>query len=139
MRALGSAAVLDRAAFLLAEGVAIALGLRDSLTIELRLPAELTGHEAALLNAVDAIRSLANIQAGQRQHRHPAPLQAELLGRGAHRTTPRGWCTRPRPGAASRCCLPAPPDIDASLLTLRRGLRQRGLVEVRRAPPTCAS
>ena len=33
-RSLGAAAVLERAPFLLAEGVAIALGLRDSMTIE---------------------------------------------------------------------------------------------------------
>ncbi len=39
--------MLDRAPWLLAEGVLIAAGLRDSRTVELRLPAELTGHEAA--------------------------------------------------------------------------------------------
>jgi hypothetical protein len=100
VRALGSAAVLDRAADLLAEGVAIALGLRDSLTIELRLPAELTGHERALLNAVDVIRSLANIQAGQRKidiQRHCRPscwAEAPTCG---------GWC-HAETRAASRCC-----------------------------------
>jgi len=53
-RALGSAAVLERAPWLLAEGVLIAVGLRGSATIEVRLPAELTGNEAPFLNAADA-------------------------------------------------------------------------------------
>ena len=109
VRALGPAAVLDRAPWLLAEGVLIAAGLRDSLTIEVRLPAELTGHEAALLNAADAIRSLARINVAQRRidiqrHCKPSCWAEAPTGRCA-----RGWCTRPRPGAASRCCLPAPP------------------------------
>ena len=43
VKALGSAAVLDRASWLLAEGVLVAAGLRDSRKVELRLPAELTG------------------------------------------------------------------------------------------------
>ena len=47
-RGLGPGAVLDGAPWLLAEGVLIAAGLRDSHKIELRLPAELQGHEAAL-------------------------------------------------------------------------------------------
>jgi NADH:ubiquinone oxidoreductase subunit F (NADH-binding) len=59
VRARGTAAVLDGAPWLLAEGVLIAAGLRDSRKVELRLPAELTGREPALLNTVDAIRSLA--------------------------------------------------------------------------------
>ncbi len=59
--------VLDSAPWLLAEGVMIAAGLRDSLTVELRLPAELTGREAPLLNAVDAIRSLAQVATPRRQ------------------------------------------------------------------------
>ena len=45
----------------------IAIGLRDSLKIELRLPAGLTGHELAFLNAVDAIRSLAQVAVPGRQ------------------------------------------------------------------------
>ena len=49
-RARGSAAVLDGATWLLAEGVLIAAGLRDSRKVELRLPAELTGREAAFLD-----------------------------------------------------------------------------------------
>ena len=67
VRARGAAAVLDGAPWLLAEGVLIAAGLRDSHKVELRLPAELTGHEAALLNAVDAIRSLAQVATPRRQ------------------------------------------------------------------------
>ncbi|HRC39683.1 MAG TPA: NAD(P)-binding protein, partial [Rubrivivax sp.] len=132
VRALGSAAVLDRAAFLLAEGVAIALGLRDSLTIELRLPAELTGHERALLNAVDAIRSLANIQAGQRKidvQRHCKPsCWAEAPGDDGSRLvhTPETWCRIALLFAGGS-------GLDASLLTLGRGLTQRGLVEYPRS------
>ena len=57
-RELGTAAVLDGASWLLAEGVLIAASLRDSRTVELRLPAELTGHEAALLNTAEAIQRL---------------------------------------------------------------------------------
>ena len=38
VRARGTAAVLDSAPWLLAEGVLIAIGLRDSLKVELRLP-----------------------------------------------------------------------------------------------------
>ncbi len=67
---------LDDAPWLLAEGVLIAAGLRDSNTIELCLPADLQGHEAALLNAVDAIRSLARIATPGRQvevHRNCTP------------------------------------------------------------------
>ena len=56
---LGTAAILEKAPWLLAEGVMIAIGLRDSQKIELLLPAVLNGHEAPFLNAVDAIRSLA--------------------------------------------------------------------------------
>ena len=78
VRARGSAAVLDGAPWLLAEGLLIAAGLRDSRTVELRLPAELSGHEAAFLNAVDAIRSLAQVSkpahAGRGAARHPARL-----------------------------------------------------------------
>ena len=131
-RSLGSAAVLERAPFLLAEGVAIALGLRDSLTIELRLPAALTGHERALLNAVDTIRSMANIQAGRRRidiQRQSGPsCWAEAPAADASRLvhTPETWCRIARlfAGAAN---------LDAALLTLGRGLAQRGLVEFDRA------
>ena len=78
VRARGTAAVLDGAPRLLVEGVLIAAGLRDSREVQLRLPAELTGHEAALLNAVDAIRSLAHVTTPRMQlevqrDSHPGP------------------------------------------------------------------
>ena len=57
IHSLGTATVLEKAPWLLAEGLIIAMGLRDSKKIELLLPAELNGSEAAFLNAVDAIRS----------------------------------------------------------------------------------
>ena len=108
VRARGTAAVLDSAPWLLAEGVLIAAGLRDSLKVELRLPAELTGREAAFLNTVDAIRST-------RAGRHSPPAgggaaqqPAELLGRGTYQPTAHGSLrTRRRPGAGSPCCSPA--------------------------------
>ena len=71
-RSQGAAAILEGAPWLLAEGVLIAAGLRDSRTIELRLPAELTGHEAAFLNVVDTIRSLAHVAAPGRRDRGTA-------------------------------------------------------------------
>jgi NADPH-dependent glutamate synthase beta subunit-like oxidoreductase/NADH:ubiquinone oxidoreductase subunit F (NADH-binding)/ferredoxin len=131
-RALGPGAVLDRAPWLLAEGVLIAAGLRDSLTIEVRLPAELTGHEAALLNAADAMRSMARINVAQRRidiQRHCKPscwaeAPADDGSRLVH--TPETWCRIALLFAGAT-------DIDASLLTLGRGLTQRGLVEVPRA------
>ena len=98
VRARGTVAVLDGAPWLLAEGVLIAAGLRDSRTVELRLPAELTGHEAAV---------------PERGRRHPfarpgrdaphaaggaARQPAELLGEGQATDgsrlihTPETWC-----------------------------------------------
>ena len=58
-RSHGSARILRDAPWLLAEGILIAAGLRDSRTVELRLPTELIGREAEFLNVVDEIRSLA--------------------------------------------------------------------------------
>jgi len=136
-RALGSAAVLQRAPWLLAEGVLIAAGLRDSMTIELRLPAELVGHEAAFLNAADAIRSLANIQVAKRRldvQRDCKPgCWADAPAGDASRLvhTPQTWCRIARLFAAASGAQIA--DLDASLLTLGRGLAQRGLVEFKRA------
>ena len=126
--ALGPATVLKHAPWLLAEGVLIALGLRDSMTIELRLPTELVGHEAAFLNAADAIRSLANVQVAQRRldvlrDCKPscwAEAGADDASRLVH--TPQTWCRIALLFAGAT-------GLDASLLTLRRGLRQRGLVE----------
>jgi len=137
VHALSPAAVLDRAPWLLAEGVLIAAGLRDSLTIELRLPAELVGHEAAFLNAADAIRTLANIKVAQRRlevQRGCKPgCWAEPAAGDASRLvhTPETWCRIALLFAAESGLKTS--GLDASLLTLGRGLAQRGLVEFKRA------
>ncbi len=141
VRALGPATVLGRAPWLLAEGVLIAAGLRDSLTIEVRLPAELTGDEGPLLNAADAIRSLANIQVAQRrldiQRSCKPSCWAEPPTHDASRLvhTPETWCRIALlfAGASQGHFMRDASDLDASLLTLRRGLRQRGLVEFARS------
>ena len=132
VRARGTAAVLDGAPWLLAEGVLIAAGLRDSLKVALRLPAELNGHELALLNAVDAIRSLAQVAIPRRQVEVLRGSRPGCWGEG-HVTdrsrlihTPETWCRIALlfAGAAG---------LDASLLTLRRGMKQHGLVELARS------
>ena len=131
-RARGAVAVLDGAPWLLAEGVAIGAGLRDSLKVELRLPAELTGHEAALLNAVDAICSLAQVAVRRRQvevqrDSRPSCWGEPELGDPFRLThTPETWCR-------IALLFAGEPDLDASLLTLRRGVKQRGLVELDRS------
>jgi NADH-quinone oxidoreductase subunit F len=128
----GTAAVLDGAPWLLAEGVLIAAGLRDSLRIELRLPSELTGREAALLNAVDAMRALAQIATPTRrlevlQDRLPSPWADRSVTDGSRLVhTPETWCR-------IALLFAGEPDLDASLLTLRRGMRERGLVELSRS------
>ena len=129
VRARGTAAVLDSAPWLVAEGVLIAAGLRDSLEVELRLPAELTGHEAAFLNAADAIRSLAQVAIPRRKVevlRNSRPgcwgeRQTTDGSRLIH--TPETWCRIALLFAGAS-------GLDASLLTLRRGMEQRGLVEL---------
>jgi NADPH-dependent glutamate synthase beta subunit-like oxidoreductase/ferredoxin/NADH:ubiquinone oxidoreductase subunit F (NADH-binding) len=132
VRARGTAAVLDGAPWLLAEGVLIAAGLRDSLKVELRLPAELTGHEAAFLNAVDAIRSLAQVADPRRQVevlRNSRPGcwgEGNATDRSRLIHTPETWCRIALLFAGAS-------DLDASLLTLRRGMKQRGLVELARS------
>ena len=131
VRARGSAAVLDGAPWLLAEGLAIAAGLRDSRTVELLLPAELSGHEAPFLNAVDAIRSLAQVstprmQVEVRRDSRPGYWGTERPGDGSRLIhTPETWCRIALLFAGES-------DLDASLLTLRRGMKQRGLVELAR-------
>jgi NADH-quinone oxidoreductase subunit F len=127
-RARGTATVLNRAPWLLAEGVLIAAGLRDSRKVELRLPAELTGREAALLNVADAIRALAQVSAP----RIRVEVQRNSLpscwgeGRATDRSrlvhTPETWCRVALAFAGAS-------GLDRSLLTLRRGMEQRGLVE----------
>ncbi len=131
--AQGPGAVLDRAPWLVAEGVLIALGLRDSLTIELRLPVELVGHEAAFLNAADAIRSLANIPVAQRRievvrDAKPSCWSEPPEGDASRLVhTPETWCR------IALLFARGAEGLDASLVTLRRGLRQRGLVEFERS------
>jgi NADH-quinone oxidoreductase subunit F len=130
VRAHGAAAILDGAPWLLAEGVLIAAGLRDSRKVELRLPAALIGREAALLNVVDAIRSLAQVSAPR--------VQVEVK----RNSRPSCWSDRPDDGstlahAPETWCRIAllfagASNLDASLLTLRRGIKQRGLVELAR-------
>jgi len=131
-RARGTGAVLDSAPWLLAEGVVIALGLRDSRTVELRLPPELTGREAAFLNAVDAIRALAQIAVPGRQIEVRRDSRPSCWGEGQPTDgsrlvhTPETWCRIALLFAGAD-------GLDASLLTLRRGMKQRGLVELVRS------
>ncbi|MBP0464199.1 FAD-dependent oxidoreductase [Roseomonas sp. PWR1] len=130
-RAEAAATVLARAPWLLAEGLLIAAGLRDSGTIELRVPPELTGREAPFLNAVDAIRALAQVSGPRKRievlrDRKPG-CWAEGPDGDASRLvhTPETWCRIARLFAGAG-------DRDGSLLTLRRGVKQRGLVELDR-------
>jgi NADH-quinone oxidoreductase subunit F len=133
-RARGAIAVLDGAPWLLAEGVLIAAGLRDSRKVELRLPAELTGHERVLLDAVDAMRSLAGVPVARRQvevrrNSRPACWAEGHTADGSRLVhTPETWCRIALLFAGAA-------DLDASLLTLRRGLNRRGLVELRHSEP----
>jgi NADH-quinone oxidoreductase subunit F len=145
VQARGTATVLDSAPWLVAEGVLIAAGLRDSLKVELRLPVELTGHELAFLNAVDAIRSLAQVAIPRRQVevvRNSRPScwgerQTADGSRVALVHTPETWCRIALlfagPPSRRDADTGGAPDLDASLLTLRRGMKQRGLVELARS------
>lgn len=127
-RALGSARVIQDAAWLVAEGVLIAAGIRDSGKIELRLPAELIGHEAEFLNVVDAIRSLAQVSSPRmeieikRDCRPSCWGMVDAVDHSRLQHTPETWCRIALLFAGTA-------DLDASLVTLRRGIRQRGLVE----------
>ena len=131
LRAQGSATILDTASMLMAEGLLIAAGLRDSLEVELHLPAELTGHEAAFLNTVDEIRLLAEITIPRRQIKviydcksnYWSDNQSADKSRLTH--TPETWCRIALLFAGKS-------DLYSSLLTLRRGMKQRGLVELNR-------
>ncbi|HZV55521.1 MAG TPA: FAD-dependent oxidoreductase [Rhodocyclaceae bacterium] len=132
-RAQGSAKVLDSAPWRLAEGLLIAAGLRDTSKVELRLPAELTGREAGLLNALDAIRR-SGITGGRRlqvevkRNSLPSPWGEGQASDGARLThMPETWCR-----VAQLFGGDAKSTFDGALLTLRRGLRQRGLIEVSR-------
>jgi NADPH-dependent glutamate synthase beta subunit-like oxidoreductase/NADH:ubiquinone oxidoreductase subunit F (NADH-binding)/ferredoxin len=128
VRARGTAAILDGAPRLMTEGLLIAAGLRDSRTVQLRLPTELNGHEAAFLNAVDALRSLAHIstprfQLDVQRDSRPACWWEGPPADGARLIhTPETWCRIALLFAGAS-------DLDASLLTLRRGVKRRGVVE----------
>ncbi len=132
VHSLGTATVLEKAPWLLAEGVMIAIGMRDSEKIELLLPVSLNGLEAAFLNAVDSIRTLAEISAPGRKievirNSNPVCLSE---GRPSDKTrlvhSPETWCR-------IALLFSDIPDINASLLTLRQGLNERGLVELSRS------
>lgn len=132
-RALGAAAVLKGAPWLLSEGLLIAAGLRDTTRVELRLPAGLTGREAAFLNAIDSIRQR-GFAGGRRLEveviRNAEPgCRTESNGLDANRLqhSPETWCRVARLFAGADETA-----LDASLLTLRRGLNRRGLIEVPR-------
>ncbi len=129
VRARGSATVIDGAPWLLAEGVLIAAGLRDSRQVEIRLPSELIGHEAEFLNVVDEIRTLAQVSSPRihvevKRDCRPSCWAAARAGDDSRLNhTPETWCRIALLFAGAT-------GLDASLLTLRRGIRQRGLVEL---------
>jgi len=123
INAQGTVTVLEKASWLLAEGVMIAIGMRDSQRIELLLPAELNGQEAAFLNAVDAIRTLADVANPGRQIeviRNSKP-GCWSEGHPSDKTrlvhTPETWCRIALLFAGNT-------DLNSSLLTLRQGLNQ---------------
>jgi len=130
-RSQGSATVLETASMLVAEGVIIATGLRNISKIELHLPDELQGREAAFLNTVDEIRLLAKITIPQWQIEVLYHCKPSCWSEGENNDnsrlihTPETWCRIALLFAGKS-------RQDASLLTLRRGLKQRGLVELDR-------
>jgi NADH-quinone oxidoreductase subunit F len=131
-RARGSGAILDGAPWRMIEGVLIGAALRDTRAVELRLPPELAGHEAAFLNAVDAIRSRAQIAAPRMQLEVRHGSRPDCWGEGRPTDgsrlvhTPETWCRIALQFAGAT-------GLDASLLTLRRGMKERGLVELARS------
>lgn len=133
-RGLGAAAILERAPALVAEGLLIAAGLRDSWSVVLRLPDELGGLEAGLLNALDGIRSRGLAQ-GRRlpvkvsRGSTPGVWGEDHATDGSRLShAPETWCRVALAFAAD-----GGGDIaDRMLFTLRRGLRTRGLVELDR-------
>jgi NADPH-dependent glutamate synthase beta subunit-like oxidoreductase/formate hydrogenlyase subunit 6/NADH:ubiquinone oxidoreductase subunit I len=132
-RARASETVLASTPWLLAEGLLIAAGLRDTRKVELRLPPELTGQEAKFLNALDAIRQKGfaggrRLQVEVKRNSHPSCWSdghATDSDRLVH--TPETWCRIALLFAGQSI-----ESLDAGLLTLRRGLKQRGLIEVKR-------
>lgn len=138
-QSMAAAQVLRRVPLLLAEGLLIAAGLRGSEKVLLRLPESLTGCEAGLFNALDELRGR-GLSGGRR-----LKLEVEraalptIYGEGAADALKEGsrlchtvetWCR-----LALAFASPAASQPDAFLLTLRRGLRQRGLTEVSRHAP----
>ena len=126
MKGRGSATILETASMLMAEGVIIATGLREVMKIELRLPEELNGRDATFLNTVDDIRSLANISIPRRQievvhNSKPNCWSDRHTDRSTLIHTPETWCRIALLFAGEL-------DLDTSLLTLRRGMKHRGLV-----------
>ena len=132
IHSLGTVTVLEKAPWLLAEGLMIAIGMRDSEKIEMLLPAGLNGREAGFLNAVDSIRSLAEIATPGRKievirnsnpgcwsEGHPSD-KTRLVH------TPETWCR-------IALLFSGATDLNASFLTLRQGLNERGLVELSRS------
>ncbi len=131
-RALGAAAVLAGATWLLTEGLLIAAGLRNSSAVELRLPAALNGREAGFLNVVDAIRELARVSSPRKRIDVVRNCKPSCWGEGPPSDgarlvhTPETWCRIALLFADAS-------GPDASLLTLRRGMKQRGVVELVRS------
>jgi len=135
-RALAAAAVFDGAPWLLAEGLLIAAGLRGTFKVELRLPTELTGREVGLLNALDTIRlrGLApglRLKVEVRRDSLPSPWGEGHASDGTRLLhTPETWCRIALLFAQEGAADPAV--TDRALLTLRRGLHSRGLIELGR-------
>ena len=132
IHSLNSSTVLKNAPWLMAEGILIAIGLREVVKIELRLPAELKGNEVALLNVVDSIRSILQVAVPQRKVeivrdcRPKCWAEANTSDNKQLIHTPETWCRIAllfRGESAS----------DASLVTLSRGTTQRGLTELVRS------
>lgn len=135
-RARANETVLASAPWRLAEGLLIAAGLRPGSNVckvELRLPPELTGQEAKLLNALDAIRQKGlaggrRLQVEVKRNRQPG-CRSEGHDTDSDRLvhTPETWCR-----IALLFAGQSVESLNAGLLTLRRGLKQRGLIEVKR-------
>ena len=121
--------MIQDAPWLLAEGVLIAAGLRDSHKLELRLPTELIGKEAEFLNVVDAIRTLAQVSSPRMEIEIKRDCRPSYWGMADDgddsrlKHTPETWCRIALLFAGVN-------DLDSSLVTLRRGMKQRGLVEL---------
>jgi hypothetical protein len=114
----------------------IAAGLRGSQSAVLKLPEELAGLEAGLLNALDGIR-MRGLAQGQRLPVKVSRGDTPRIWGEGHATdgdrlihTPETWCRIALAFAADGA------QVDAiggrMLFTLRRGLRTRGLVELER-------